>query len=319
MGGDFFSWSHDRSMVPFILRRLLYIIPVIIGVSVCVFLIIHMMPGDPARIMAGIDASADDVRQVRHSLRLDEPLYLQYFHFVGRAAVGDFGVSFRTRRPVMEEIGSRYVNTLLLGTASILVAVLFGGITGIISAVRKYSVFDNLSLLISLAGVSMPTFYLGLLLMLFFSVKLGWFPLAGKESWANLVLPAVTLGTPSAAVISRMVRSSLVEVLDQDYIRTARAKGLQEWVVIGKHGLRNAMINAVTVVGLQIGYLLGGAVVTETVFAWPGIGRLVVQSILARDFPVVQAAVLILAVTFVVVNLLTDLLYGLLDPRISVQ
>ena len=294
-------------------------IPVIIGVSVCVFLIIHMMPGDPARIMAGIDASEADVRVVRHSLRLDEPLYLQYFHFVGRAAVGDFGVSFRTRRPVMEEIGSRYLNTLLLGTASILVAIFLGGITGIISAVRKYSIFDNLSLLISLAGVSMPTFYLGLLLMLFFSVKLGWFPLAGKESWANLVLPAVTLGTPSAAVISRMVRSSMVEVMDQDYIRTARAKGLREWVVIGKHALRNAMINAVTVVGLQAGYLLGGAVVTETVFAWPGIGRLVVQSILARDFPVVQAAVLILAVTFVIINLLTDLVYGLLDPRISVQ
>jgi ABC-type dipeptide/oligopeptide/nickel transport system permease component len=306
-------------MVPFILRRLLYMIPVIIGVSVCVFLIIHMMPGDPARIMAGIDASEADVRVVRHSLRLDEPLYLQYFHFVGRAAVGDFGVSFRTRRPVMEEIGSRYLNTLLLGTASILVAIFLGGITGIISAVRKYSIFDNLSLLISLAGVSMPTFYLGLLLMLFFSVKLGWFPLAGKESWANLVLPAVTLGTPSAAVISRMVRSSMVEVMDQDYIRTARAKGLREWVVIGKHALRNAMINAVTVVGLQAGYLLGGAVVTETVFAWPGIGRLVVQSILARDFPVVQAAVLILAVTFVIINLLTDLVYGLLDPRISVQ
>jgi ABC-type dipeptide/oligopeptide/nickel transport system permease component len=306
-------------MVAFILRRLLYMIPVILGVSVCVFLIIHLMPGDPARIMAGIDASDADVRQVRHALRLDEPLYLQYFQFAFRAAVGDFGVSFRTRRPVIEEIGGRYFNTLLLGTASILVAILFGGITGIISAVRKYTIFDNLSLVISLAGVSMPTFYLGLLLMLFFSVKLGWFPLAGKESWSNLVLPAVTLGTPSAAVISRMVRSSLVDVLDQDYIRTARAKGLQEWVVISKHALRNAMINVVTVVGLQIGYLLGGAVVTETVFAWPGIGRLVVQSILARDFPVVQAAVLILAITFVVVNLLTDLLYGLLDPRISVQ
>ena len=183
---------------------------------------------------------------------------LQYFHFVGRAAVGDFGVSFRTRRPVIEEIGSRYFNTLLLGVASILVAMLFGGITGIISAVRKYSVFDNLSLLVSLAGVSMPTFYLGLLLMLFFSVKLGWFPLAGKESWSNLVLPAITLGTPSAAVISRMVRSSLVDVLDQDYIRTARAKGLQEWVVISKHALRNAMINVVTVVGLQVGLSPGG-------------------------------------------------------------
>jgi len=294
-------------------------IPVILGVSVCVFLIIHLMPGDPARIMAGIDASDADVRQVRRSLRLDEPLILQYYHFIGRAAVGDFGVSFRTRRPVIEEIGGRYFNTLLLGVASMFVALLFGGITGIISAVRKYSIFDNLSLLVSLIGVSMPTFYLGLLLMLFFSVKLGLLPLAGKESWLHVILPAITLGTPSAAVISRMVRSSLVEVLGQDYIRTARAKGLTEWAVINRHALRNAMITVVTVVGLQVGYLLGGAVVTETVFAWPGIGRLVVQSILARDFPVVQASVLILAVTFVLVNLLTDLLYGVLDPRISVQ
>ncbi len=306
-------------MLTFIVRRLIYIIPVILGVSVGVFLIIHLMPGDPARIMAGIDASDEDVRTVRRSLKLDEPMVLQYLHFMGRAAVGDFGVSFRTRRPVIDEIQPRYGNTILLGMASILVAILFGGITGIISAVRRYSVFDNLSLLVSLIGVSMPTFYLGLLLMLFFSVKLGLLPLAGKESWLHIILPAVTLGTPSAAVISRMVRSSLVEVLGQDYIRTARAKGLTEWVVINKHALRNAMITVVTVVGLQVGYLLGGAVVTETVFAWPGIGRLVVQSILARDFPVVQASVLILAVTFVLVNLVTDLLYGVLDPRISVQ
>lgn len=306
-------------MLSFVARRLLYIIPVILGVSVGVFLIIHLMPGDPARIMAGIDASDEDVRTVRRSLKLDEPISLQYLHFMGRAMVGDFGVSFRTRRPVIDEIRTRYGNTVLLGLASFVVAILFGGLTGIISAVRRYSIFDNLSLLVSLIGVSMPTFYLGLLLMLFFSVKLGLLPLAGKESWLHVILPAITLGTPSAAVVSRMVRSSLVEVLGQDYIRTARAKGLTEWVVINRHALRNAMITVVTVVGLQVGYLLGGAVVTETVFAWPGIGRLVVQSILARDFPVVQASVLILAVTFVLVNLLTDLLYGVLDPRISVQ
>jgi ABC-type dipeptide/oligopeptide/nickel transport system permease component len=306
-------------MLTFVARRLLYIIPVILGVSVGVFLMIHLMPGDPARIMAGIDASDEDVRTVRRSLKLDEPIYLQYLHFMGRAAVGDFGVSFRTRRPVIDEIRTRYGNTVLLGLASMLVAILFGGLTGLISAVRRYSIFDNLSLLVSLIGVSMPTFYLGLLLMLFFSVKLGLLPLAGKESWLHVILPAITLGTPSAAVISRMVRSSLVEVLGQDYIRTARAKGLTEWAVINKHALRNAMITVVTVVGLQVGYLLGGAVVTETVFAWPGIGRLVVQSILARDFPVVQASVLILAITFVLVNLLTDVFYGVLDPRISVQ
>jgi peptide/nickel transport system permease protein len=306
-------------MITFVSRRLLYILPVILGVSVGVFLIIHLMPGDPARIMAGIDASDEDVRIVRQSLKLDEPIYLQYLHFMGRAMVGDFGVSFRTRRPVIDEIRTRYGNTVLLALASMVVALLFGGLTGIISAVRRYSIFDNLSLLVSLIGVSMPTFYLGLLLMLFFSVELGLLPLAGKESWLNLILPAITLGTPSAAVISRMVRSSLVEVLGQDYIRTARAKGVTEWAVISKHALRNAMITVVTVVGLQVGYLLGGAVVTETVFAWPGIGRLVVQSILARDFPVVQASVLVLAITFVLVNLLTDLLYGILDPRISIQ
>jgi peptide/nickel transport system permease protein len=306
-------------MLTFLVRRLLFLIPVIVGVSVGVFLMVHLMPGDPARIMAGIDASQEDIERVRVSLGLQDPLPVQYIRFVGRAITGDFGESFRTRKPVMTEVGSRYFNTLLLGIASIGVAILFGGITGIISAVRNYSVFDNLCMMASLVGVSMPTFYLGLMLMLLFSVHLGWLPLVGKESWRHLILPSLTLGAPSAAVISRMVRSSLLEILDQDYIRTARAKGLQEWVVIGKHALRNATVAVVTVVGLQLGYLLGGAVVTETVFAWPGIGRLVVQSILARDFPVVQTCVLILALTFVLINLVTDLLYSFLDPRIRVQ
>lgn len=306
-------------MLTFLLRRLLFLIPVIVGVSVGVFLMVHLMPGDPARIMAGIDASQEDIERVRVFLGLKDPLPVQFIRFVGRALTGDFGESFRTRKPVMTEVGSRYFNTLLLGIASIGVAILFGGITGILSAVRKYSVFDNLCMMASLVGVSMPTFYLGLMLMLLFSVHLGWLPLVGKESWRHLILPSLTLGAPSAAVISRMVRSSLLEILDQDYIRTARAKGLREWVVIGKHALRNATVAVVTVVGLQLGYLLGGAVVTETVFAWPGIGRLVVQSILARDFPVVQTCVLILALTFVLINLVTDLLYSLLDPRIRVQ
>lgn len=306
-------------MLNFTLKRLLYMIPVVLGVSVAVFLMIHLIPGDPAQLVAGMEASKEDVESVRETLGLNQPLHVQYFRFISRAAGGDFGTSFRTGRGVMEEIGVRYLNTLQLGLAAILVAVILGVGTGIVSAVKKYSLFDNLALLVSLIGVSMPTFFLGLTLMLLFSVYLDLFPLAGKGSWLHLILPAVTLGTPSAAVVSRMTRSSLVEVLDQDYIRTARAKGLKETVVINSHALRNALIPVVTVTGLQLGYLLGGAVVVETVFAWPGIGRLVIQSILARDFPVIQAAVLILAVTFVLLNLLTDLLYGLLDPRIDLQ
>jgi ABC-type dipeptide/oligopeptide/nickel transport system permease component len=294
-------------------------VPVIIGVSVAVFMMIHLIPGDPAKIVAGLEATQEDIDSVRQALGLNEPIYVQYFKFVGRAVVGDFGTSFRTGRAVIDEIGARYANTLLLGVTAILIAVILGTITGIISAVKKYSIFDNLSLLVSLVGVSMPTFFSGLVLMLLFSVYLGWLPLAGKESWLHLVLPAVTLGIPSVAVVSRMTRSSMVEVLDQDYIRTARAKGVREFIVINSHAIRNALIPTVTVVGLQLGYLLGGAVIVETVFAWPGIGRLVVQSILARDFPVVQASVLILAVTFVLINLLTDLFYSLLDPRISLQ
>jgi len=306
-------------LLTFLLKRVLYLVPVVLGVSVAVFLMIHLIPGDPAMIVAGMEATQEDIESVRRALGLNEPIYVQYFKFISRALVGDFGTSFRTGRAVSAEIGARYFNTLQLGLTAILVAVLFGGFTGILSAVRKYSVIDNASLLASLVGVSMPTFFLGLVLMLIFSVTLGWFPLAGKGTWLHIVLPAITLGTPSAAVVSRMTRSSLVEILDQDYIRTARAKGLGEFVVINIHAIRNALIPVVTVIGLQLGYLLGGAVVTETVFAWPGIGRLVVQSILARDFPVVQASVLILAVTFVLLNLITDLLYGVLDPRIKLQ
>ena len=306
-------------MISFVIRRFIYVLPVIVGVSVAVFLMIHLIPGDPAQIVAGMEASESDIEGVRRALGLDQPIYVQYVKFVARAVVGDFGVSFRTGRAVIDEIGYRYTNTILLGFAAIVVAVVFGGLTGIVSAVKRFSVFDNASMLVSLVGVSMPTFFLGLLLMLVFSVYLGWLPLAGKETWLHLILPAITLGTPSAAVVSRLTRSSLLEVLQQDYIRTARAKGLAEVVVINNHAIRNALIPVVTVIGLQLGYLLGGAVVTETVFAWPGIGRLIVQSILARDFPVVQAAVLILAITFVLLNLLTDLLYRVLDPRISLQ
>jgi ABC-type dipeptide/oligopeptide/nickel transport system permease component len=294
-------------------------IPVLFGVSLAVFLMVHLIPGDPAALIAGTDATRADVENVRQSLGLDRPLPAQYASFVGRALTGDFGNSFRTGRPVLDEIAPRYLNTVTLGALALLIAVVIGMATGILSAVRRHTVFDNTALLLSLAGVSMPTFFLGLLLMLTFSVWLNWLPLSGKDTWLHYILPAITLSTASIAVISRIMHASLIEVLGEDYVRTARAKGQRESLVIWRHAVRNALIPVVTVAGLQLGYLLGGAVVTETVFAWPGLGRLLVQSILARDFPVVQAAVLLLATTFVAINLVTDLIYGLLDPRIRVR
>jgi glutathione transport system permease protein len=306
-------------MLTFFARRLTHLIPVLVGVSVIVFLMIHLIPGDPAVLIAGIDATEQDVAAVRESLGLDQPLVVQYGEFLGRVAVGDFGKSFRTGRPVIEEIGFRYWNTMILGLSAVLFGTLLGIATGILTAVYRNGWFDSIVLAVSLLGISIPSFFLGLSLMLLFSVYLGWLPLTGMESWKNLILPTLTLGIPNAAIISRITRSSLVEVLNQDYVRTARAKGVKESIVVGRHAVRNALIPVVTVVGLQMGYLLGGAVVTETVFAWPGIGRLIVQSIAGRDFPVVQASVLLLALTFVLINLLTDVLYRVLDPRIKLK
>lgn len=306
-------------MLRFLIHRLLQALPVLFGVSVGVFLMVHLIPGDPAELIAGQMATHEDVENVRRSLGLDQPLIQQYLAFVGNALTGDFGISFRTRRPVLEEIGLRYGNTLLLGGMALLIAAVVGSLVGIVSAVKRFSWIDNLSLVLSILAVSMPAFSLGLLLILVFSVWYNVLPMSGFDSWSAIILPAVTLSAASMAVISRVMRTSLVEVMENQYVRTARAKGLRETLVVWRHGVRNAIIPVVTVAGLQLGYLLGSAVVTETVFAWPGLGRLLVQSILARDFPVVQAAVLIVAVTFVLVNILTDLLYGLLDPRISVQ
>jgi ABC-type dipeptide/oligopeptide/nickel transport system permease component len=306
-------------MLAFLSGRVLQAIPVLFGVSLAVFLMVHLIPGDPAALIAGTEATRADVENVRQSLGLDRPLPTQYISFVGKALAGDFGKSFRTGQPVLEEIMPRYLNTVALGAIAIAIAVVIGMASGIVSAVRRHTAFDNAALLLSLAGVSMPTFFLGLLLMLVFSVWLNWLPLSGKDTWLHYILPAITLSTASIAVISRIMHASLIEVLGEDYVRTARAKGQRESLVIWRHAVRNALIPVVTVSGLQLGYLLGGAVVTETVFAWPGLGRLLVQSILARDFPVVQAAVLLLATTFVVINLVTDLIYGLLDPRIRVR
>jgi len=306
-------------MITFLSKRLLQLLPVLFGVSLTVFLMIHLIPGDPASLVAGMDATAEDVERVRQSLGLDRPLPIQYAEFVGRALTGDFGNSFRTGRPVIEEIGFRYWNTMLLGVSAVTFGTLLGVVTGILTAVFRNGWFDSSILAGSLLGISVPPFFLGIILMLFFSVYLGWLPLTGMDTWWHLVLPTLTLGIPNAAIISRITRSSLIEVLNQDYVRTARAKGVPEFDVVNRHGVRNALIPVVTVAGLQMGYLLGGAVVTETVFAWPGIGRLIVQSIGARDFPVVQASVLLLALTFVVINLITDLIYKFLDPRIKLQ
>ena len=306
-------------MLRFLFRRLLQAVPVLIGVSVAVFLMIHLIPGDPAEIVAGQMASREDVENVRKALGLDQPLLQQYLQFAGRALTGDFGTSFRTGRPVSEEILARYGNTLLLGAVALLIAAVVGGLAGIVAAVKRFTWIDNLALALSILAISTPAFSLGLLLILAFAVWFSWLPMTGFDSWPAIILPALTLSAASTAVICRIMRSSLVEVLDNQYVRTARAKGLREHLVIWRHGVRNALIPVVTVAGLQLGYLLGSAVVTETVFAWPGLGRLLVQSILARDFPVVQASVLVVAVTFILVNIVTDLLYALLDPRISAQ
>lgn len=306
-------------MLRFLLRRLLQAVPVLVGVSVAVFLMIHMIPGDPAELVAGQMATREDVENVRRALGLDQPLLQQYLQFAGRALTGDFGTSFRTGRPVSEEILARYGNTLLLGAVALLIAAVVGGMAGIVAAVKRFTWIDNLALALSILAISTPAFSLGLLLILGFAVWFSLLPMTGFDSWQAIILPAVTLSATSTAVICRIMRSSLVEVLDNQYVRTARAKGLRERLVIWRHGVRNALIPVVTVAGLQMGYLLGSAVVTETVFAWPGLGRLLVQSILARDFPVVQASVLVVAVTFILVNIATDLLYALLDPRISAR
>lgn len=304
-------------MLRFVVRRLLQAVPVLLGVSVVVFLMLHLIPGDPAQLIAGQDATPADIEAVRRTLRLDEPLWRQYAAFAGRIATGDLGVSFRTGRSVAAEIGGRYLNTLALGGAALAGAAAFGVLTGVLAAIRKGSVLDGALLLGATLGISVPPFFLGLLLMLVFAVWLGVLPIAGNDAWSSIVLPAITLGAASAAVLSRITRTSVLEVLEHDFVRTARAKGLSEAAVILRHALRNALIPTLTVAGLQLGYLLGGAVVTETVFAWPGLGRLLVQSILARDFPVIQAAVLLMSATFVAVTVLTDLLVMAADPRLS--
>ena len=300
----------------YILRRLLHIIPVLFGVTLLTFSMLHLIPGDPAQILAGPDASASDVMALRQQMGLDRPLAVQYVDYLKGLAQGDLGRSMSTRRPVLDELMDRFPNTLILAVAGVGVAVLLGIPIGVLAAIRARTMVDHAAMVLALLGISAPAFWLGFILMMVFSVHLGWFPSAGYRSWGHLVLPAFTLGTGAMAIVARMTRSSLLEVLNQDYVRTARAKGLHEVLVIAKHALRNALIPTTTVVGLSFGSLLGGAVLTEMVFAWPGLGRLIVYSIGIRDLPVIQGAVLLLALTFVLVNLGVDLLYGLIDPRV---
>ena len=303
-------------MGAYLIKRITLVIPTLLILSLFVFLSVRLIPGDPAQIIAGEYATKETVEQIRKQLGLDRPLIVQYMDFLGRLLRGDLGRSIRTNAPVMTELASRYVNTLELTFLGMSIAFIAGTAIGVISAVWWNTWVDNLAMFGALVGVSMPVFWLGLLLMLVFSVKLGWLPSVGKGSPAHLILPAVTLATLPTAIIARITRASMLEVIRQNYVVTARAKGVSEVSVILKHALRNAAIPIITTGGLQIGTLLGGAVITETVFAWPGMGRLLVNSILARDYPVVQGIVLLLAVTVVVVNLVVDLTYALLNPKI---
>ena len=304
-------------MYGYLVRRLVLTVPVLFGVALLVFAIVRLIPGDPATAIAGPQATEAFVAQIAEQYHLNEPLYVQFGLFLRDLLVGDLGDSTFSRRPVMVELAERFPRTIQLTLAAMAVAMAIGIPAGIMSARRRNSIFDNLSMIVALLGVAAPVFWLALMLQLLFSVRLGWLPTTGTGSPAHLVLPAITLGMSTAGLIARVTRSSMLEVLRMEYVQTARAKGLSERDVIYGHAFKNAMIPVVTVVGLQFGILLGGAVLTESVFAWPGVGRLLVDAILSRDYPVVQGTVLVLAATFVVINLIVDLLYAVLDPRIS--
>lgn len=306
-------------MHKFIIKRLMLLFPVLIGVSLLVFAIMSFTPGDPAQLILGESAPPEAVAQLREDMGLNDPFVVRYAHFVGNALTGDLGQSYTTGRDVFDEIFSRFPNTLVLALLGVVIAVVMGIPTGILSATRQYSAIDSGSMIFALLGVSMPNFWLGLMLILIFAVNLGWLPSGGFSDWSSVILPAITLGTGSAAIITRMTRSSMLEVIRQDYIRTARAKGVNESAVINQHALKNALIPVVTVIGLQFGALLGGAVLTETVFSWPGVGRMMVDAIRQKDAPTVLGTVVFLATTFSLVNLLVDLLYGFIDPRIKSQ
>jgi peptide/nickel transport system permease protein len=304
-------------MLGYVIKRLLLAIPTIFGVIFIVMLTIEMVPGDPAELMLGEHATQEAVQNVRTALGLDKPLLTRYLLYLTNLAKGDMGRSIRENRAVTKEISDVWPATLELTIAAMAIAILIGVAVGILSAVRPNSYFDNINRILSLFGLSMPVFWTGLVLIVIFSFWLRLLPIGGTGSLRHLILPAFTLSLPSIAMISRMTRSSLLEVLQEDYVRTARAKGLSKRAVILRHALRNALIPIVTLCGLQMGQLMGGAILTETVFAWPGLGRLMVRAIFARDYILLQGAVLVFALVFVLINLIVDISYSFLDPRVG--
>lgn len=306
-------------MANFIGKRLLMLIPVLIGVSLIVFTLMQLSPGDPAMIILGAQAAPEDIAILREEMGLNDPLIVQFFRFLLGMFTLDFGTSYKDGMPVLTKLLEALPYTAQLTFSAVLLALLIGIPAGIISATKQYSIFDRIASVLALIGFSTPNFWLSIMLILVFSVNLQWLPVSGTGSILHLVLPSIALGVQSAAVFTRMTRSSMLEVLNMDYIRTARAKGLSERVVILKHALKNALIPVITVVGLQIGLLFGGAILTETVFAWPGIGRLMIDSIRAKDTPVVQGGVIFTASIFVFINLLVDVLYAYVDPRVKAQ
>jgi peptide/nickel transport system permease protein len=334
-------------MFSYAIRRILILIPTLLGVSILVFLMLHLTPGDPAEMLLGERATDEALHQIREHLGLNEPLYVQYGMFLKRLMKGDLGETIWTRQKVWIEVKQRFPATIELAVAALSIACLFGITLGIISATKQYSVFDYVSMLAALTGVSMPIFWLGLVFMLIFSVNLGWLPLSARLSidvdlqvitniytldalltrnWValrdaiwHLIMPAVTLSTIPMAIIARMTRSAMLEVLRQDYIKTAKAKGLSQFKVVFKHGLRNALIPVVTTIGLQFGVTLGGAILTESIFAWPGVGKWMFDAVTQRDYMVIQGGTLFIAALFIVINLCVDILYAIINPRISVQ
>ncbi|MDR1378454.1 MAG: ABC transporter permease [Synergistaceae bacterium] len=307
-------------MIRYVIRRVLFLIPVLIGVAFCVFTLLYLTPGDPARMILGDMATEGAIQEFRAKEGLDKPFLLQFGNYIYKAVTqGDIGRSYITKRPVMHEILTVFPATLKLSAFAIVIAILIGLPCGILSAIKQYSIFDTITMIFAMVGLSMPVFWLGLLLILYFSVYLRWLPSSGFDTFKAMILPSLALSAQSISMITRMTRSSMLEVVRADYIRTARSKGQKESVVIWVHALHNALIPVVTLCGLQFGHLLAGAILTESIFAIPGVGRLMVESIKMRDYPVVQGGVLFVAVAFSVVNLLVDLVYAYIDPRIKAQ
>ncbi|TMH60467.1 MAG: glutathione ABC transporter permease GsiC [Betaproteobacteria bacterium] len=303
-------------MLQYLVKRLLGLIPTLALVAVLVFLFVHLLPGDPARLAAGPDATPQTVALVRQDLGLDKSLPEQFIRFTTGVLHGDFGRSLRTKRPVSTEIAERFMPTFWLTVVAMAWSVAIGMLIGTLSAVWRNQWPDRLGMTLAVSGISFPAFALGMLLMQIFAVQLHWLPTVGADSWRHYILPSLTLGAAVAAIMARFTRSSFVDILHEDYVRTARAKGLPETVVIVKHGLRNALIPVVTMMGLQFGFLLGGSIVVEVVFNWPGMGRLLVDAVDMRDYPVIQGLVLLFSLEFVLINLIVDVLYAVINPTI---